>query len=289
MGVGGVGVLRGRPPDVAAEHDHRRLVLDTHGPAQRSVDLVGVVGDLAQVLHVPAVGLEALGHVVAVGQLGRAVDADVVVVVDVDEPAQAEVAGEGRRFVADALLEIAVAADDERVVVADLGTEASPQPALGDAHAHGVGEALSEGTGGDLDARRVVHLGMSRRATLPLAELLEILQGEPVAGQVEHGVLQDAGVARRENEAVAVRPRGIGRVVAHDARPEDVGQRRQRHRCARVPGVGPLGRVHGQAPDDVDAQLLEVRLAQRAPPVCRRRLTLRVAPSEQDHGRGEAV
>ena len=287
--MGGVGELGRRPSDVAAEDDHRRLVLDAHGAPERPVELVSVVGGLAQVLHVPVVGLEALGHVVAVGELGRAVDADVVVVVDVDEATESEVAGERRCFVADALLEIAVAADDERVVVADLWAESGTQPALGDPHAHGIGEALAEGTGGDLDARRVVHLGMTGGAALPLAELLEVLEGEPVAGQVKHGVLQDAGVAGREDEAVAVRPCGVGGVVAHDAGPQHVGERCQRHGRARVPGVGPLGRVHGQAPDDVDAQLVEVRVGQRAPPVCRRRLTLRRRPSEQDHGRGEAV
>ena len=77
-----------------------------------------------------------------------------VVVVDVDEPAQPEVAGERRRLVADALHEVAVAADHEGVVVDEVGAEARPQPALGDAHAHAVAEPLAERAGGDLDARR---------------------------------------------------------------------------------------------------------------------------------------
>ena len=122
--------------------DQRRLVLDVLGAAQRGLELLRVVGRLAQLLHVPPVGAEALGHVVAVGELGGPVDRDVVVVVHVDEAAEAEVAGERRGLVADALLQVAVAADDERVVVTHLGAEAGAQPALGDAHADGVGEAL---------------------------------------------------------------------------------------------------------------------------------------------------
>jgi hypothetical protein len=47
----------------------------------------------------------------------------VVVVVHVDEAAEAEVPGERRRLVADALLQVAVAAEDEGVVVADVGAE----------------------------------------------------------------------------------------------------------------------------------------------------------------------
>ena len=70
---------------------------------------IGVVGDLADVLGVPAVGLETRGHVVGVGELGRPVDGDVVVVVDVDEPAEPEVAGERRRLVADPFFEVTVA------------------------------------------------------------------------------------------------------------------------------------------------------------------------------------
>ena len=42
-------------------------------------------------------------------------------------------AGERRRLVADALLEVAVAADHEDVVVDDLGAEAGAQVLLGDA------------------------------------------------------------------------------------------------------------------------------------------------------------
>ena len=68
-----------------------------HGPAQGGLEGVEVVGDLAQALDVPAVGLEAGGGVVGVGELGGAVDGDVVVVVDDDEPAEALVAGEAAR------------------------------------------------------------------------------------------------------------------------------------------------------------------------------------------------
>ena len=52
------------------------------------------------VQHVPAVGLEAPADVLGERELGVAVDGDVVVVVDDDQPAQPEVAGERRRLVA---------------------------------------------------------------------------------------------------------------------------------------------------------------------------------------------
>ena len=52
----------------------------------------------------------------------------------------------------------------------------------------------------------VAGLGVSGRAAAPLAELAEVLEREVVAGQVQHGVLQDAGMPAGEDEAVAVRP-----------------------------------------------------------------------------------
>ena len=136
VGLRGVGHVRRRPADVAAQ-DRASEGRSSSAMARRSAGLegVGVVGHLAQVLDVPAVGLEAADGVVVEGDLGRAVDGDVVVVVDVDQPAEAEVAGQRRRLVADALHEVAVAADHEGVVVDEVGAEPGPQHPLGDAHA----------------------------------------------------------------------------------------------------------------------------------------------------------
>ena len=172
-------------------------------------------------------------------------------------------ARERRRFVADPFLEVAVAADDERAVVAELWAEAGAEPALGDAHADGVGEALAQRAGGDVDARGVVDLGVAGRAALPLTERLQVVDRQPVAGEEEHGVLEDAGMAGGQHEAIPVRPVGIGGVVAHDARPQDMGQRRQGHGRARVTGVRLLRGVHRQPPNDVDAQLFELGVHSR--------------------------
>ena len=218
---------------MAAQDDERGPVFLGHRSPHGFLEPVDVVGRLAHPLDVPAVRLEALARVVAVGELGRAVDRDVVVVVHVHEAAELEVTGERGRLVADALLEVAVARDDERVVAHDVGAEPGPQVALGDAHPDAVREALAERAGGDLDATRVEVLGMARRLAAPLAELLQIVDLEPEAGEAEHRVEEDRRVTGREDEPIAVRPEGIGRVVLHDPRPQHVGERRERHRRAR--------------------------------------------------------
>ena len=91
----------------------------------------------------------------------------------------------------------------------------------------------------------------------PLPETSEVVQGQAVAGEVQHGVEQDRGVAVGQDEAVPVGPVGVGRVVVHDPGEQHVGQWGEGHGRAASGRSWRPGGVHGQAPDDVDAQLLE--------------------------------
>ena len=70
--------------------------------------------------RLPAVRLVAFRDVLREGELGRAVDLDLVVVVEHDQAPQAQVAREGARLRRDALLHAAVSADDIDKVVDDL-------------------------------------------------------------------------------------------------------------------------------------------------------------------------
>ena len=49
-------------------------------------------------------------------------------------------------------------------------------------------------------------------------------------------------------------------VEAQEALPQTIDDRCQRHRRARMAGVGLLHRIHGQGADGVDTQLIEVLL-----------------------------
>jgi hypothetical protein len=92
VGLGGVGVLRRRPTDMAAQyHEARARSLGDRG-AHARLERFQIVGRLAELHDVPAVAREALLDVVGVGQLGRPVDRDVIVVVDGHQAAEAKVA-----------------------------------------------------------------------------------------------------------------------------------------------------------------------------------------------------
>ena len=67
------------------------------------------------------------------------------------------------RLVADAFHQVAVAGDDIGLVIDQIVAEAGVQDALGQRHAHGIGDALAQRAGGGLDARQHGHIRDGRR------------------------------------------------------------------------------------------------------------------------------
>ena len=97
----------------------------------------------------------------------------------------------------DALHHVAVAADREDVVVADLGTEAGAEVRLGDRHADAVPESLSERSGRDLDARRQNVFWVSRRFGMKLTKPLYLIERKVVTGEMQQAVQQHRSMTRR--------------------------------------------------------------------------------------------
>ncbi len=239
-----------------AQDQQRGLLGLRLGGLERCFETVEVVGHLAQVDDVPAVRTESQRGVVAGRHAGGTVDRDQVVVEHADQLAETQMAGERRSLVADALHHAAVTGDHEREVVLGLGAEAGPQVLLRDRHADGVGEALTERSGRDLDPGGVSCFRVPGRGGLPLAEVPQVVELEPVAGQEEQRVLQDRRVTVGEHEPVAVGPGGIGRIVLHHPAVEHVAERGECHGGALVPTVGGERAVHRHPPDERDGELV---------------------------------
>ena len=256
----GVLLLRAAEADVRPRDDECRarrvrLRLLDHLVDRREVVHVG------DVQHLPSVALEAERGVVAEGEIGAAVDRDAIVVVEADQFPELEVAGERGCLVRDPLHQIAVAADEIRVMVDDpvaLAVERRGEMRLGDRHPDRVADSLPERARRRLHAVGVAELGVSRRAASPLPELLQVLEGDVVSAQVQAAVQQHRRVAAREHEAVAIRPVRIGGIVLHVPGEERVGQRREGHRRSGMSRVRLLDRVHGEGADGVDAEQIEI-------------------------------
>ena len=250
--------LRRTKADRRAALDERRAARVGNRGAQGVVDRGHVVA--IDLRHLPAVRGKARRDVFGERDLGRAVDADVVVVVEDDEAPQAEVAGERGGLRGDAFHQAAVAGDDVGVVVAQICAIFFAKPSLGDRHADAVGEALAQRTRRRLDAGRVAALRVARRLAAQLPELPQIIERQRVAVEVQQRVLQHRAVSRRKDEAIAVRPIRRGRVELEEARPQHVGDVRHAERHPGVPGVGGLDAVDGQATNRGGAQGIEGEL-----------------------------
>ena len=261
--LAGVLGVRGRPGDDRPDRDDAGPVGRVAGGHESLVQRLHVV-DVLDALGVPAVGGVPAEHVLRQGDLGVALDRDVVVVVEQDEVAELLVAREARRLRLDALLDVAVRGEDpDRVVERRLArrgvrVEQPALPAGGHRHADRVADALTERAGGGLDPGGVAVLGVTRRAAAPLPVELEVVERQAVAGQEQLDVERQARVPAGEHEPVPPQPRRVGRVVAQQPLEEQVGGGRQAHRGAGVAGAGLLDRVHRENAHGVDGTLVEL-------------------------------
>ena len=261
--------------DDAVHHDEGRAVRDALRLRQRGIDGGGVVG-VVHVDHVPAIGGEAGAHVLVERQAGRALDGDVVAVVDPHEVGQLEVPGSACGFRRHTLHHVAVAAQGIDAVAIQLIAGlvvAGGEPAFRHRHADRVGDALAQRPRRRLHARGVAVFRVARRHAAELAELLDVVQRHslllrgpvladaPRAGQVQQRIEQHGGVPDRQYEAVPVGPGRVHRVEPQAVLPQRVGDGGHSHRGAGVAGFRFLHRIHRQRAYGVDAQLVDAGCA----------------------------
>ena len=165
MRGGAVLLVRGAEADVAVAVDERRAVgllrIRLQGALEDAADLVQVVRVLDR-QHAPSVGPEAHRHVVGEGERGGPVEADPVVVVDADQPAQPQEAGERGGLVREALHQVAVRAHEPGPVVDHLvarAVVAGGEHPLRQREPHRVGEALTQRPGRDLESSPLLARG----------------------------------------------------------------------------------------------------------------------------------
>ncbi len=243
------GLVRRSPADHRLAADQRRTVCARVGDADGGIHRFDIVPVHAS-HHLPAVRLEPLRRVVREPALDVAVDGDAVVVVEADQLVQAQRPGQRRALVRDAFHETAVADETRRcggrrwrnpgrLNSAASSFSASAMPTA-------FANALAERPGGRLHARGHAVLGMARRLGVELAEALQLVERQIVAGQMQQRVQQHRAVPVRKHEAIAIRPARIDGVVPQMPAPQCVGDLGHAHRHARVAGVGFLHGVHRQ-------------------------------------------
>src|SRR5262249_36110260 len=169
------------------------------------------------------------------------------------------------------LHQAAISADGIDVVIENLkaGLVITPcKPLLRDGHSHARRNSLPQRTGSCLNPGDPMILGMSWSFAFELPEMTNVIQSdrgmtEPFvisidrlcAGEMKGRPEQHRRVSVRKHEPIAVGPDRIFRIKPHNAIPDGVNQRGERHRCAGVPGLGLLYRIYRQGANRVDRQL----------------------------------
>ncbi len=169
--------------------------------------------------------------------------------------------GEGGRLGAHPFHEVAVRAQNPGPVIDDAlagAVELRRQMGFGHREPDRGGDPLAERAGGHLHPRDQSDLRVAGGLRSPLPEVLELFEREIVAGEMKDTVKEHRRMAAGKNEAVTVRPPGIGRVVLEKPRKQHVGHRRQTHRGARVPRVRALDGIDRQGADGGDGKLIDV-------------------------------
>lgn len=204
--------------------------------------------------HVPAIGLETRRGVVAEPAGGVAVDGDLVVVPECHQLAKAPGTGQRRGFVRNAFHQAAVAHEHPSAVIDDFqlrAVVALRQQLLGQRKAHRIGKPLPERAGGGFNAGSFAALGVTGGLAVQLAELLELLDRQVVAGQVQQRVLQHRPMSVGQHETVAVEPLRIVGVVPEIIVPQHFGDIGHAHRHAGMTGLGGFDRICGKKTDGV--------------------------------------
>ncbi len=231
-------LLVGRPvTDDAVDNDQGRTIVASLKSFKRFGELVPIVC-VAHMQNVPVVAFEAGCDILAESKLRVSLNRDGVVVVDPTQIRETEMAGEGSCFARHAFHHVAVAADDVDGIVEqrEVGpVVACGEPARRDRHADAVSATLAQRSGRGFDAGGQAVLGMAWRDAADLAEALNVVESDrrlfgdsnfirnsiraTHARKVQQAVKQQGGVAGREHEAIAIGPKGIGRIVAEEVLP----------------------------------------------------------------------
>src|SRR5579883_2591005 len=208
MSFEGVLLFRAAVADVRAHQDQRRLEVLVARLFDRLGNFFSIVAAL-YVSRVPAIGLEALGDVLSERQVHSAGQRNMVLVVEKDQLAELQMAGERSGFLADAFHEIAVAADTVGVVIDDrVAGLVKPcrEPGFGDGESDRVTKTLAQRTRRYFYPGRMAALRMAGCFAAPLPKPLQFFERQIVAGEIEQAVEQHRAVPGGKNEAVAVEP-----------------------------------------------------------------------------------
>ena len=166
-----------------------------------------------------------LRRVFALRLIGHRIERHFIGVVNEDEVIELVMCGKGDRFLRDAFLQTPVARDADDVVVenfVNLRIEARGGHFLGNSEPHRIGNALTKRPRGAFHPVSLMRFRMPGSDAAKSAEILQLIQRhQRVTSEVQPAVEEHGAMAGTQNEAVAIEPAGIFRIVAQGGAEED--------------------------------------------------------------------
>ena len=138
--------------------------------------------------HLPTVGSKTLRGVVGEPAVYFAINGDAIVIIDTDQFAQAQSTRQRGHFVGNTFHQAAIAYKGIGVVVNNVmarAVELSCQGFLSQCKTHSVSQALPQWASGGFYARGVAVFRVARGFRVQLAEVLDVIDGNVVAAQVQ--------------------------------------------------------------------------------------------------------
>ena len=139
-------------------------------------------------LDIESVRFKTLSSVLALCLLCRGIQRDRIGIIDDNQIIETEMCCESARFRCNAFLHVTIASQANNMLVEDpvlRGVETGGRHFGGYRYSGGIANALAKRPGRCLDPRGVAVLRVSWGATFPLTELLDVLEREIVAAQVQ--------------------------------------------------------------------------------------------------------
>ncbi len=210
--------------------------------------------------HLPAVGFKAFPHIFSESDRGSAVDGNPVVVVKADQLVQTEMTGQRGCFGSNPFHQTAVASVDICIMVDDgkIGAiEFGSKPSFSKSHPYSSSKSLPQRPGSHFNSGGQSIFRMPRCPAAPLPELLDLLEGEIVAGKMQQRIKQHRTVPGGKNKTIAIGPVRSARIVFQITRPEGIGHRRPPHGQTRMAGFCLLDSIYGEKSDGVHRKLID--------------------------------
>ncbi len=195
----GILFVRRTIAQVRLQQDERRALLVSFGIRKGASDGLEVI-PIIHGLSMPAIGRESLLDIFRKSEISGSRQRNVVVIIKADELTEPQMASQGSGLRNHTFHQIAIARQDIRSVINDLvpgSVIPGCEKGFRHRHPHSIPKPLAEWPGSHFNSGCEAAFWMSWGLAAPLAELLDVVEGEVISRKVQQTIQQHRPMAGR--------------------------------------------------------------------------------------------